>query len=196
VWSGDIHSDCADFRLQITAGIHMGVAGIPWFTTDIGGFGGGDIEDPGFRELLVRWFQFGAFCPVMRMHGDRQPSERVLAADGSAPNNSGAPNELWGFGEDVYEILVRYVKLREAMRPYTGALEGWGCRSAPPFQCDSSGTASAVRLRLARPMSYRARSLWRAPARWSAMSRWQAGPWSNSVLDDHASRSKLGHPLK
>jgi alpha-D-xyloside xylohydrolase len=133
VWSGDIHSDCADFRLQITAGIHMGVAGIPWFTTDIGGFGGGDIEDPGFRELLVRWFQFGAFCPVMRMHGDRQPSERVLAADGSAPNNSGAPNELWGFGEDVYEILVRYVKLREAMRPYTGALEGWGCRSAPPL---------------------------------------------------------------
>jgi alpha-D-xyloside xylohydrolase len=122
VWSGDIHSDWADFRRQITAGIHMGVAGIPWFTTDIGGFGGGRIDDPAFRELLVRWFQFGAFCPVMRMHGDRQPSERVLAADGSARNSSGAPNELWSFGEDVYEILVRYVRLREAMRPYTRRL--------------------------------------------------------------------------
>ncbi|MFC3491493.1 glycoside hydrolase family 31 protein [Glycomyces rhizosphaerae] len=122
VWSGDIHSSYEDFRRQITAGLHMGVAGIPWFTTDIGGFGGGNIEDPDFRDLLVRWFQFGAFCPVMRMHGDRQPSERVTAADGSGRCNSGAPNELWSFGEDVYEILVRYVKLREAMRPYTRRL--------------------------------------------------------------------------
>ena len=122
VWSGDIHSDWADFRRQITAGIHMGVAGIPWFTTDIGGFGGGRIDDPGFRELLVRWFQFGAFCPVMRMHGDRQPSERVLAADGSARNDSGAPNELWSFGDEVCEILARYVHFREALRPYTRRL--------------------------------------------------------------------------
>ncbi|MCH7229437.1 hypothetical protein L0U85_00960 [Glycomyces sp. L485] len=122
VWSGDIHSSWEDFRKQITAGIHMGVAGIPWFTTDIGGFGGGNIHDPGFRDLLVRWFQFGAFCPVMRMHGDRQPSEEVRAADGSARNPTGAPNELWSFGEEVYEILARYVHFREAMRPYTRRL--------------------------------------------------------------------------
>jgi alpha-D-xyloside xylohydrolase len=122
VWSGDIHSSYDDFRRQITAGIHMGVAGIPWFTTDIGGFAGGNIDDPDFRDLLVRWFQFGAFCPVMRMHGDRQPQEPVRAADGSSRNPSGAPNELWSFGEDVYEILVRYVELREAMRPYTRQL--------------------------------------------------------------------------
>ncbi|MEU6247971.1 TIM-barrel domain-containing protein [Glycomyces sp. NPDC047010] len=121
-WSGDIHSDWTDFRRQITAGIHMGVAGIPWFTTDIGGFGGGDVDDPPFRELLVRWFQFGTFCPVMRMHGHRHPSEEVLAADGTVRQETGAPNELWSFGDEVYAILSRYVHFREALRPYTRTL--------------------------------------------------------------------------
>lgn len=118
VWSGDIHSDWTDLRRQITAGVHMGVAGIPWFTTDIGGFGGGRADDPRFKELLVRWFQFGAFSPVMRLHGDRSPSEPVVAADGSARLNSGAPNEIWAFGEDVYAVLRHYVGLREKLRPY------------------------------------------------------------------------------
>jgi alpha-D-xyloside xylohydrolase len=118
VWSGDIHSDWKDLRRQITAGVHMGVAGIPWFTTDIGGFGGGRVDDPGFRELLVRWFQFGAFSPVMRMHGNRSPAEPVFAADGSSRLESGAHNEIWTFGEDVYVILRHYVGLREKLRPY------------------------------------------------------------------------------
>jgi alpha-D-xyloside xylohydrolase len=122
VWSGDIHSTYTDLRRQITAGLHMGVAGIPWFTTDIGGFHGGDINDPDFRDLLVRWFQFGTFCPVMRMHGDRVPSEKVTAADGSSRNGSGAGNELWSFGEEVYEILAGYTRLRETLRPYTRGL--------------------------------------------------------------------------
>nr|BFF25159.1 glycoside hydrolase family 31 protein [Glycomyces mayteni] len=132
VWSGDIHSGWTDFRRQITSGVHMGVAGIPWFTTDIGGFGGGDVGDPGFRELLVRWFQFGAFCPVMRMHGDRQPSEPVTAADGSGRCASGAPNELWSYGEDVYAILSRYVHFREALRPYTRRLMAEAHESGQP----------------------------------------------------------------
>ena len=122
VWSGDIHSTFEDLRRQITAGIHMGVAGIPWFTTDIGGFHGGHIDDPAFRELLVRWFQFGAFCPVMRMHGDRKPSSELHAEDGSERCHVGADNELWSFGEEVYEILKKYVLLRETLRPYTRQL--------------------------------------------------------------------------
>jgi alpha-D-xyloside xylohydrolase len=122
VWSGDIHSTFEDYRRQITAGIHMGVAGIPWFTTDIGGFHDGDLTQPAFRELLIRWFQFGTFCPVMRLHGDRKPSEPVRAADGSPRLASGGGNELWSFGEDVYEILAAYVHLRETMRPYTREL--------------------------------------------------------------------------
>lgn len=121
VWSGDIHSTFEDFKRQITAGIHIGIAGIPWFTTDIGGFHGGDINDPAFVELLVRWFQFGALCPVMRMHGDRKPVEHVTANDGLPRLASGAANELWSFGDEVYEILARYVRFRKAMRPYTKA---------------------------------------------------------------------------
>lgn len=118
VWSGDISSTWADLRRQITAGIHMGAAGIPWFTTDIGGFRQGDTTDPAFHELLVRWFQMGTFSPVLRLHGDRLPYEEVTAADGSRRLRSGGPNELWSFGEEVYEILAAHVRLRERLRPY------------------------------------------------------------------------------
>lgn len=119
VWSGDIHSTWDDLRNQIAAGIHMGAAGIPWFTTDIGGFHDGNINDPDFHDLLVRWFQFATFCPVMRMHGDRRPAEDITTADGTPVCFTGAANELWSFGDEVYEILAKYVHLREALRPYT-----------------------------------------------------------------------------
>jgi alpha-D-xyloside xylohydrolase len=118
VWSGDISSTFQDLQRQITAGIHMGVAGIPWFTTDIGGFHHGDVRDPAFHELLIRWFQFATFCPVMRLHGDRLPYEQVTAADGSRRLRSGGPNELWSFGPDVYEVLSGLLHLRERLRPY------------------------------------------------------------------------------
>ncbi|MDR0405567.1 MAG: glycoside hydrolase family 31 protein, partial [Clostridiales bacterium] len=78
VWSGDIRSTFGDLKNQICAGLHAGIAGLPWWTTDIGGFTGGNPNDPAFRELLARWFQFGAFCPVMRLHGDREPRTRPL----------------------------------------------------------------------------------------------------------------------
>lgn len=119
VWSGDIHSSFESMRRQVTAGIHMGAAGIPWFTTDIGGFYGGHVDDPAFHELLLRWFQMATFMPVMRLHGDRSPQRGVTAADGSARCHSGAGNELWSYGEAVYEVLARHVHLREALRDYT-----------------------------------------------------------------------------
>jgi alpha-D-xyloside xylohydrolase len=97
----------------------MGIAGIPWWTTDIGGFNGGDPADPGFRELLVRWFQWGCFCPVMRLHGDRRPTNiPVIRKDGSQSLFTGSDNEVWSFGEDVYGILVKYLRIREVLRPY------------------------------------------------------------------------------
>ncbi|MFC7598443.1 TIM-barrel domain-containing protein [Terrabacter sp. GCM10028922] len=119
VWSGDIHSTFADLRAQIAAGIHMGAAGIPWFTTDIGGFAGGDPEDPAFRELVVRWFQLGAFSPVMRLHGDRRPSTPVHTAGGERRLNTGSGNEVWSFGPEVEPILVSCIALREDLRAYT-----------------------------------------------------------------------------
>ncbi len=118
VWSGDIHSSFASFRNQVAAGLNMGIAGIPWWTTDIGGFHGGNPEEPGFRELLVRWFEYGAFCPVMRLHGYREPLKEPMGTEGGAACVSGADNEVWSFGEEAYEICKIYLNLREQMKPY------------------------------------------------------------------------------
>lgn len=122
VWSGDIHSSYEDFRKQICAGLHMGICGIPWWTTDIGGFHGGDPEDEAFRKLLVRWFQYGTFSPVMRLHGDRKPSTKLYGKGGRPALFTGGNNEVWSFGEEVYEILKKYLQIREVMRPYTREL--------------------------------------------------------------------------
>ena len=122
VWSGDIASSFSSMRNQIAAGLNMGIAGIPWWTTDIGGFHGGDPDDPAFRELFVRWFQWGTFCPVMRLHGDREPRQPQYGETGGAACCSGAPNEVWSYGEEVYEICRKYMELRERLRPYTRSL--------------------------------------------------------------------------
>ena len=122
VWSGDIHSDWQTFRRQVCAGLNMGIAGIPWWTTDIGGFSGGNPEDEAFRRLLVRWFEWGTFCPVMRLHGDRTPSETVVNKAGEIMQPTGADNEVWSFGEENCNTLVKYIQFREAMRPYTRKL--------------------------------------------------------------------------
>lgn len=122
VWSGDIMSTYEDFRKQICAGIHMGLSGIPWWTTDIGGFHNGVTEDPDFRELLVRWFQFGTFCPVMRLHGNRLPNTPIINNAGEVREGTGADNEIWSFGEEAYPILVKFIQIREKMRPYSREL--------------------------------------------------------------------------
>ncbi|PWY86985.1 hypothetical protein BO70DRAFT_215150 [Aspergillus heteromorphus CBS 117.55] len=116
VWSGDIASSWPSFRNQLAAGLNMGLAGIPWWTTDIGGFHGGNPEDPDFRELFTRWFQWGAFCPVMRLHGDREPKPE------NQPTASGSNNEIWSYGEEVYEICKKYIEIREELRDYSRGL--------------------------------------------------------------------------
>lgn len=122
VWSGDIASSFSSMRNQLAAGLNMGIAGIPWWTTDIGGFHGGDPKDEAFRELFVRWFQWGTFCPVMRLHGDREPRQPQQGTTGGATCCSGADNEVWSYGETVYEICKKYMELREELRPYTRRL--------------------------------------------------------------------------
>lgn len=118
VWSGDIDSSFRSLRNQLAAGLNMGISGLPWWTTDIGGFHGGNIHDPAFHELLVRWFEFGTFCPVMRLHGFREPFGQPLGTTGGGKHNSGAENEIWSYGPEVYEICKKYIELREQMRPY------------------------------------------------------------------------------
>lgn len=118
VWNGDIQSTFEALRMSVKTGLSMAMSGIPWWNSDIGGFFNGDIESDYFRELIVRWMQFGVFCPVMRIHGTRN---RVKDQAPPAPGilaETGGYNELWSFGEEVYEVLVKLVELRERLKPY------------------------------------------------------------------------------
>lgn len=123
-WSGDVHSSFHALRNQFSAGLNMAMAGIPWWTTDIGGFQGGNIHDPAFHELLIRWFQWAVFCPVMRLHGYREPQIQPPEAwrDGIAQCNSGSPNEVWSYGEENYALMKACLLLRERLRPYIDRL--------------------------------------------------------------------------
>lgn len=135
VWSGDIDSSFASLRNQLAASLSMGLSGIPWFTTDIGGFHGGHADDPHFRECLVRWFQFGAFCPVFRMHGDREPHSKPLGNSGGGLCASGAPNEVWSYGDEAFGIFKKYMLMRERLRPYiTRLMQEAHALGTPPMR--------------------------------------------------------------
>lgn len=140
VWTGDISSNFKSLRNQIAAGLNMGLAGMPWWTTDIGGFHGGDVRDERFKECLVRWFEFATFCPVLRMHGFREP--KVISKEGASfiPGDatswdytSGSPNEIWSYGEKTYEILKYYLLLREKIRPYIDGLMEQAHKTGTPL---------------------------------------------------------------
>ncbi len=118
VWSGDTDSSYASFKNQIVAGQNIGIAGIPWWNTDLGGFCGADIEDTAFHRLLARWFAFGAFSPVMRLHGFRKPFQDPIGESGGGSTPSGAANEIWSYGTELEEILTFYILLREQLRDY------------------------------------------------------------------------------
>jgi alpha-D-xyloside xylohydrolase len=113
LWSGDIYGTFESLRQQIKAGLNVSLCGIPWWNTDIGGFYGDSVSDE-YRELLIRWFQFGAFMPIMRLHGIRNPYRSI---EGQVVG-SGAPNEVWSYGEEAYKIMSHYLDIRERIRPY------------------------------------------------------------------------------
>jgi alpha-D-xyloside xylohydrolase len=75
---------------------------VPYWTTDIGGFILGHPNDPRYRELFIRWFQYGVFCPIFRVHGTRAPNE----------------NELWSYGPEAQTILTNFDRLRYRLLPY------------------------------------------------------------------------------
>lgn len=130
-WSGDTLTTFDTFKRQIPAGLNYSLTGLPYWTTDIGGFVGGDTTNPAYRELFVRWFEYGAFCPIFRAHGARQ-------------NNQ---NELWSFGPQAQEILTRYDRLRYRLMPYIYTLaakttfEGYTPMRALAFDFSSDNRA-------------------------------------------------------
>ena len=101
-WSGDINSDWITFQRQIPAGLNFELSGLPYWTTDIGGFVSGNPDDPAYRELFIRWFEFGTFSPIFRVHGTRTNDQ----------------NELWSYGPDAQKILTSYDRLRYRLMPY------------------------------------------------------------------------------
>jgi alpha-D-xyloside xylohydrolase len=106
VWSGDVEASWTFFKKQIPAGLNYSMSGLPYWTTDIGGFVSGNPDDPAYRELFVRWFQFGTFNPILRVHGTRSTNQ----------------NELWSYGLDAQKILVNFDALRYRLLPYIYSL--------------------------------------------------------------------------
>jgi alpha-D-xyloside xylohydrolase len=106
-WSGDVVASWAALRNQISAGLNFSLCGIPYWNSDIGGFFLWNFKkklgDAEYRELYARWIQFGAFCPMMRSHGE------------------GAPREIYQFGkkgDKVYDAIEKYINLRYSLLPY------------------------------------------------------------------------------
>ncbi len=110
-WSGDTHGNWQVFNQQVPAGLNFVATGIPYWNTDIGGFFGGDPADAKYAELFTRWFQFGAFCPMFRVHG------------------TGKPKEMWRFPEATQRILIDYDRLRYHLLPYIYSVS-WQVTSA------------------------------------------------------------------
>ena len=124
-WSGDIATRWEDMKAQISAGLNFAVSGIPYWTMDIGGFcvenryvaaqqewertGKENADYKEWRELNTRWFQFGAFCPLYRAHGQFPFRE---------------PWEIAPEGHPAYESIVYYSKLRYRLMPYIYSLAG------------------------------------------------------------------------
>ena len=124
-WSGDIATRWEDMTAQISAGLNFAISGIPYWTMDIGGFcvenryvagqnvynatGRENSDHKEWRELNTRWFQFGAFCPLYRAHGQYPFRE---------------PWEIAPEGHPAYESMLYYTQLRYRLMPYIYSLAG------------------------------------------------------------------------
>ncbi len=136
VWSGDVPSTFEAFSDQLQCGLNMGLAGIPWWTTDVGGFMTDDVEDPDFRQLLIRWYQFAVYSPVLRMHGDRGPYNIPPLDDrdwGGGYLKTGHANELWSYGEENYEIMKKYYQIRMELLDYIETLYEEASKNGSPL---------------------------------------------------------------
>lgn len=99
-WSGDTHATWDVLRAHVPAALNFTLSGIPYWSADIGGFFGGDPADPAYAELFTRWYQFGAFNPMFRVHG------------------TGPGKEIWNFPQPTRQILMDYARLRYRLLPY------------------------------------------------------------------------------
>jgi alpha-D-xyloside xylohydrolase len=102
-WSGDIGSTWDTYKRQIVAGLNFTITGMPYWTTDIGGFfrpRTTQYADEKFHDLLIRWYQWGAFNPIFRIHGYQSETEP------------------WKFGQTVQDDMIKMLNLRYRLMPY------------------------------------------------------------------------------
>ena len=131
LWSGDISARWDVLAVQVTEAVRAACSGIPWWTMDIGGFFTGrrdswfwrgdypdGVHDPGYRELYIRWFQFGAMLPVFRSHGTDTPRE---------------PWAFGGAGSKEYACLTEMISLRYRLLPYLYSAAAQSCRTGLPM---------------------------------------------------------------
>jgi len=103
-WNGDVSPDWDTFRKEIPAGLNYCITGLPYWTVDIGGFVPYQFADsPEYPELLVRWYQYGTFLPILRVHGCRK-------------------TEFWNSDSSTVELLTKYTNLRYRLMPYIYSL--------------------------------------------------------------------------
>jgi len=133
-WSGDITGDWITLQRQVPAGLSFSMSGIPYWTTDIGGFfrPKDQYTSDAYHEVLIRWFEYGAFCPIFRVHGYVSNAE------------------LWNYGPTVENILTQYDELRYRLMPYIYSA-AWGVTNkgetlmrALPLEFSSDPGARAV----------------------------------------------------
>ena len=105
LWSGDVGNDWETFRRQITAGLGVQAAGIPWWTYDAGGFfrPGDQYTNQDYIERMLRWIQTSVYLPLMRVHGYMSNTEP------------------WNYGEEAKQLFKISLLEREALRPYIEA---------------------------------------------------------------------------
>jgi alpha-D-xyloside xylohydrolase len=102
LWSGDVGNDWETFRRQITAGLGVQAAGIPWWTYDAGGFfrPADQYTDTAYIERMLRWIETSVYLPLMRVHGYMSNTEP------------------WNYGDEAKQIIADCLKRREQLRPY------------------------------------------------------------------------------
>lgn len=122
LWSGDIQSNFTTLKTQVIQGMNIGLTGQAWWNTDIGGFMTDDWQDPDFIELLIRWFEYGVFTPVVRLHGTRGPTDDIAPLSdldyGGGFLYTGHDNEIWSYGQKAQTIFEKYLKIRQDLKPY------------------------------------------------------------------------------
>ena len=120
-WNGDLQATWTNFKKTIAAGLNAQLSGLAWWTHDIGAIGGCDISSAQYRELLVRWFQFGLVSPIFRNHGSRPVEPWALQKYGES-------------GQMAYEAIVKTMHVREQLRPYVMTLMKEVAETGAPVQ--------------------------------------------------------------